>query len=167
MPGFKLGGVTPDNVKMGSDQADKIYMGSTLVWEYTPIGDRIACRFVAGPAYFDTDGAANHAWNTTYGLDNVNVVNNVGISLDFDTTINRDAFLAAMSSAGLRFRFDPDGELSGPVDSPFPAIIKSDWSTSGTSITTGSAAALDQLTLLQTDWGLSPSTNFTLQLTFA
>lgn len=162
MPGFKLGGVTPDNVKMGSSQADKIYMGSTLVWEYTPVGDRIACRFMSGPSYFSTDGVVNHSWNTTYGLDDVITIT-TGISIDFDTTTNRDAFLAAMPSAGLRFRFDPDGAVGGPSDE---IVSKSEWSTSGTSLVTGSTPALSQLDLLQNVFGLSSSTNFTLQLSF-
>ena len=163
MPGFKLGGATPDNVKMGADQASKIYMGSTMVWEYSPSGSRVACRFVAGPSYFSTDGLQNHTWNIAYGADDLICISN-GLSLDFDTTVHRDDFMAAMPAAGINFRFDPDGDVGGPSDEVVP---KSAWSNSGTSIIAGSSPAQSQLDLLANVFGLSPSTNFNIDMTFA
>ena len=134
MPAFKLGGVTPDNVKMGSSQADKIYMGSTLVWEYIK-NDTFNTRFNGN--FLSTANMSDHEWGATYNMDGLQCFNNLGLAMFFDTSSDATAFMSTVPTAGIKMRVDQDSDYGGP--GPLRACLKANLTQSGNQITTSSA----------------------------
>ena len=134
MPAFKLGGVTPDNVKMGSSQADKIYMGSALVWEYIK-NDTFNTRFNGN--FLSTANMSDHGWSTTYNMDGLQCFNNIGLAMFFDSSSDATAFMSTVPTAGIKMRVDQDSDYGGP--GALRACLKADLTQSGNQITTSSA----------------------------
>jgi hypothetical protein len=134
MPAFKLGGVTPNNVKMGSSQADKIYMGSTLVWEYIK-NDTFNTRFNGN--FPSTANMSDRDWGATYNMDGLQCFNNLGLAMFFDTSSDATAFMSTVPTAGIKLRVDQDSDYGGP--GALRACLKADLTQSGNQITTSSA----------------------------
>ncbi len=139
MSGFKLGGVTPDNVKMGSDQVDKIYMGSTVVWEALSPDLTFNTLFSSalGSNFLSTANMSDHNWGTTYNMDGLQCVNNLGVAMFFDSSADATTFMNDVPPAGIAMRVDQNDVYGGP--GPLRSCLKADLTQTGNQITTSSA----------------------------
>ncbi len=141
MSGFKLGGVTPDNVKMGSDQVDKIYMGSTVVWEALSPDLTFNTLFSStlGSNFLSTANMSDHNWGTTYNMDGLQCVNNLGVAMFFDSSADATTFMDDVPPAGIAMRVDQNDVYGGP--GPLRVCPKSALSKSGSVVSTTASFA--------------------------
>ncbi len=136
MPGFKLGGVTPDNVKMGSDQVDKIYMGAVMVWE-APVSstdNTFNTRTTSAQTgnFQSVENMSDHDWSTTYNMDGLQCIYNFGVAMFFDSSSDATNFMSDVSADGISMRVDQNIDHGGP--GPLRSCLKADLTQTGNSI---------------------------------
>ena len=134
-------GTSPDAIKFGSTNIVKVYKGTDLIWEppVGPTNDTFNTRFSSslGSNFLSTANMSDHDWATTYNMDGLQCVNNLGVAMFFAGSSDATAFMSAVPTAGIEMRVDQDSDYGGP--GALRACLKADLNQSGNQITTSSA----------------------------